>query len=372
LKVTILSNSRGGVFTATASWVKGLVNKGCDVNVFFLIQSEEAKTLMSSERTHFHYFTASSFFPNLHAFYSFLIRNRPNVLQINFAWFGPLAILKSIAFHTRFILTLHGLPQPWLEPSLFYKIAYTVEHCLLRFVASRSAVVVVVSKYVKKMLKKRYDVDSEVIYHGINSEGYELGNRTEARKKIGYKKTDFIVLFVGKMHPIKDPLTPVRAIHKVVEMNENVHLVMIGEGNLQNQVENEIRKLDLSEHVRFLGLVNHKELKLWYSAANALVLASQNEAFGMVLLEAMASGLPIIASSSGACPEVLGKAGLIFSQGDCEDLARKIMKLASDKELSRTLRNTGLRRVKKVFSWDDKVEKYWKLFREMANETHVH
>jgi glycosyltransferase involved in cell wall biosynthesis len=225
-----------------------------------------------------------------------------------------------------------------------------------------------VSNYVKEMLKKQYGIDSEVIYHGIDVGKFKPKNKAESKRRLGYKETDFMVLFVGKMHPVKDPLTVVRSIHEVVKKNTNVYLVMIGSGELYQEVENEIVKLNLSDHVKMLGQMDGLKLRLWYSAADLFVFASVSEAFGMVLLEAMASGLPVIAPSSAACPEVVGNAGLLFNHGDHNGLARKIMRLASDDELSRILRNRSLRRVRKVFSWDDKVDKYWKLYRKMVGE----
>ena len=69
MKVTILSNSKGGVFTVTMQWAKGLARRGCNVNIFFLTQSEEARRLVSSERIHFYFFTTSFFLP------SFLVKN---------------------------------------------------------------------------------------------------------------------------------------------------------------------------------------------------------------------------------------------------------------------------------------------------------
>jgi glycosyltransferase involved in cell wall biosynthesis len=367
MKVTILSNSKGGVFTVTMQWAKGLARKGCDVNIFFLTQSKEARRLVPPEHVRFHYFTTSNFLPNLRALITFLVHDNPDVIHINFAWLAPLAIVKKWAFKIPFIYTLHGLPQPWLEPSPLYKIAYTIEHCLLPFGASRASAVVAVSNYVKEMLKKRYGIDSEVIYHGIDADKFKPKNKMESKRKLGYKETDFIILFAGKMHPVKDPLTLVRSIYRIVKMNANVYLVMIGAGELYQEVKNEILRLNLLNHVKLLGQVNNVKLRLWYSAADLFVFTSVNEAFGMTLLEAMASGLPAIASNSGACPEVTGNAGHLFNQGDHTSLAREIITFTSNEELSKTLRIRGLKRVEKVFSWDDKVDKYLKLYKEVKN-----
>jgi glycosyltransferase involved in cell wall biosynthesis len=365
MKVTILSNSKGGLFAVTMQWAAGLVRKGCNVNIFFLTQSRESNRLISSKHVHFYYFSNSFLIPNLRALVAFLVHDHPDVVHINFAWFGPLAIFKKLTFKTPFIYTLHGLPQPWLEPSLAHKIAYTIEHCLLHFVASQSSISVTISNYVRDTLKKKYGINSQVIYHGIEPDRFKPKNKTQNKRKLGYRETDFIILYVGKLHPYKDPLTLIKAISVALEKNANLHLAMIGDGELYTEVEKEISKPNLSNHIKLFRHVGNQTLEMLYDAADVLVLPSVNEAFGMVLLEAMASGLPVIASDSGACPEVIGNVGVLFNQGDYIDLAEKIIALSFDKGLSRKLAKAGLERVEENFSWKDKINQYYKLYEKI-------
>lgn len=362
MKVTILSNSKGGLFTVTLQWAKGLVRKGCDVHIFFLTQSKEARRLLSSEHLHFHYFTTSNFLPNLRALVTFLIHDHPDVIHTNFASLGLLAIFKKYLFKTPFIFTSHGIPEPWLQLSLLDKIAYTIEYYLLPFVASRSSVVVAVSGYVKDMLKRRY-IDSEVIYHGIDVDKFERERKIRSKSRLGYKETDFITLFVGKLHPCKDPLTLVRSISKAVEKNPNLFLIIVGDGELYEEIKKEVIKLNLLRCVKILRQVTNKEVKTLYNVADVFVLPSVGEAFGMTLLEAMASGVPVIASNSGASSEVIGNAGISFNQGDYTELANKILSLSYNEELLRKLSEDGLKRVKETFSWKDKIKQYLRLYK---------
>jgi len=363
MKVTILSNSKGGVFTVTRQWAKELARRGCDVNIFFLTQSEEAKHLRPSKRIHLNYLTTSNFLPNLRAIVEFLVHDRPDVIHTNFASLGLLAIFKKYVFKIPFIFTSHGIPEPWLQLSLSDKIAYTIEYYLLPFVASQSSAVVAVSKYAKDMLKRRYNVDSEVIYHGIDANAFKPKNKTRSKRKLGYKETDFIILFVGKMHPCKDPLTLIKATSEVVEKNASLRLTMIGGGELYEEAKNEICKRNLSNYTKLLNYGDSEKLRILYDAADVFVLPSVAEAFGMTLLEAMASGVPVIASNSGACPEVVGKAGILFDQGNYTELAEKILRLSNKKGLSRKLSEAGLKRVKETFSWEDKIDQYLKLYK---------
>ena len=359
----MLSNSKGGVFTVTMKWAKELAHRGCDVNIFFLTRSEETKRLKSSTRIRINYLTTSNFLPNLRAIAKFLFHNRPDVIHTNFASLGILAIFKKYVFKIPFIYTTHGIPEPWLQFSLIDKIAYTIEYYLLPFVASQSSAVVAVSRYVKDMLKRRYNIDSEVIYHGIDVDKFERENKTRGKRKLGYKETDFIILFVGKLHPCKDPLTLIRSISKAVEKNQDLLLIMVGDGELYQEVKKEVIKLNLWRCVKILRQVTNKKVKTLYYAADVFVLPSVGEAFGITLLEAMANSVPVIASNSGASPEVIGNAGILFTRGDYKELADKILSLSHNKELSRKLSEAGLERVKETFSWGDKIDQYVKVYK---------
>jgi glycosyltransferase involved in cell wall biosynthesis len=258
-----------------------------------------------------------------------------------------------------------------LQLSLSDKIAYTIEYYLLPLVTSQSSTVVAVSKYVKDMLKKRYNVDSEVIYHGIDANIFKPKNKAQSKRKLGYKEKDFVILSIGKLHPSKDPLTLIKAISKAVEKNASLRLIMIGDGELYEEAKNEIRKRNLSNYTKLLNYVDSEKLHIWYAAADIFVLPSVGEAFGMTLLEAMASGVPVIASNSGACPEVIGNAGILFNQGNYTKLAEKILFLSHEKELSRKLREAGLKRVRQIFSWEDKIDQYLKLYKITATKNWV-
>ena len=125
----------------------------------------------------------------------------------------------------------------------------------------------------------------------------------------------------------------------------------------------EISKLNLLNRVRLFRHVSDEKLKILYDAADLFVLTSVGEAFGMTLLETMASGVPVIASNSGACPEVVGDAGILFTQGNYTELAEKILCLSHEKELSGKLSEAGLKRVRETFSWEDKIDQYLKLYK---------
>jgi glycosyltransferase involved in cell wall biosynthesis len=217
------------------------------------------------------------------------------------------------------------------------------------------------------MLKKRFHLESRVIYNGVNSNNFRPKDKRRSKKLLGYKERTFIILFIGKLSPYKDPLTLLNGFYKAMRMSDkNLRLVIIGKGELLKDIKNAIQRLDLSQHVTLHKYVSNERIRLHYSAADLFVLPSYNEAFGIVLLEAMASGLPVIASNTGACQEVLLDAGVTFNQGDSSDLARKIMKLSVDKNKLEILASKSLNRAKQ-FSWKDISQDYLNLYKSMLD-----
>lgn len=138
-----------------------------------------------------------------------------------------------------------------------------------------------------------------------------------------------ILLFVGGMdmaHHFKGIPVLLQAMHKLKKDNFDLQLVLVGEGELKVEYEYQAKIFGLSDRVRFVGRVESDELPYYYNLADLFVLPSvnQSEAFGLVLLEAMASGVPVIASDLPGVREVTRDGGEVFPAGDYLALAEVI------------------------------------------------
>jgi len=233
----------------------------------------------------------------------------------------------------------------------------------MRFVGSRASKIIVVSNYEQKKLMHNFRLKSEVIHNGIDLSLIKPFDKNWAKKELGLKETDFIILFVGKLIPTKDPLTLIKSIKHASDKCKNIRSIIVGTGELSKKIRSETKRLELEDQIKFFGFIKKEELWKCYSAADLFVLPSVNEAFGIVLLEAMAFGLPIIASDSGACPEVIGKAGILFKQGDYEDLGEKILKMITDFKTRRQLSQLGFKRVNNIFSIEEHIKKHINLYK---------
>ena len=360
--VLILSNTYGGVLTYTKNLIKKMPDDQFNILPFFIAPSIEFQKNDFKQKNYF--LTLRNFIPNPMALFRFF-NSDAKLIHSNFAGIGFLAVISKFLFKIPFILTLHGFPEPRSTSKLFDKIKYSMEKKLMSFVGSYASALVVVSRFEKDLLLSNFGLNSEVIYHGIDLSLIKNFNKNWAKKEIGCKETDFVVLFVGKLIPNKSPLTLVESINYIKAKYSDVKLLIVGTGMLKEKIQFKVKELGLENHVNFFGYIEKEDLNKCFSAADLFVLPSINEPFGIVLLEAMAFGCPIIASNSGACPEVIGDSGLLFKQGDSKDLEKKILKVMVDLKLRQQMCKNGLKRVAKVFSNEEHIRKHIELYKNV-------
>jgi len=126
-----------------------------------------------------------------------------------------------------------------------------------------------------------------------------------------------------------------------------------------------LEKFGVDGLVSFTGRLTKDELARQYSRAEIAVVPSLYEGFGLPASEAMACGVPVIASSGGALPEVVGNAGILVPPGEPEPLAEAIKRLLKDKQLQRELGEAGRKRVQQEFNWEQAANKTVKVYQEL-------
>ena len=180
---------------------------------------------------------------------------------------------------------------------------------------------------------------------------------------------DNFLLYAGRLAPNKGLPTLISAVARLPP-TARMPLVLLGpDWGMRSQLELQAKALGIADQVRFLGAVaSRAEYRNVFRRARLFVLASEWEAFGLVLLEAMASGVPIVATSVGGVPEVLedGQVGRLVSYGDVEGLASAIGSLMSDTDGRHELALAGARRVQGL-SWDASVALHQQLYASVAN-----
>lgn len=162
-------------------------------------------------------------------------------------------------------------------------------------------------------------------------------SREEARSHLGLPSDAWIVGNVGRLHPDKDQETLLRGFALALpKLPENSLVVIVGQGRLEQDLRSLSQELGLAERTVFMGQV--PEVRCYFKAFDVFALTSDREPFGMVLLEAMAAGVPIIASDCGGAPEIVGGFARLFPFQDINALADLLVDAASAGEEDRAAR----------------------------------
>ncbi len=216
-----------------------------------------------------------------------------------------------------------------------------------RALASVSAVVATGTRNAEYF--EYFGVRRERIFRGlycVENERFALPEpeRGQARRRvrqiIGAGESEVVFLVAGKLTAGKRPLDVLSALARLSPESLRVRLVYLGDGPLRPRLEHEAARLGLDAAVHVSGFVNQAEIPDWYAAADCLVHPSRSETWGLVVNEAMAAGLPVIASDATGCvPDLVrsGENGAIYpvgSVGDLADRLRAVLALPREERLA--------------------------------------
>jgi glycosyltransferase involved in cell wall biosynthesis len=178
---------------------------------------------------------------------------------------------------------------------------------------------------------------------------------TVTRRKRPYPRPFF--LFVGNVKPNKNVRTLLRAFNTIRDLVPH-DLVIVGkrEGFVVGDPEIAPAAASLGDRVHFTGFVARDDLEQFIAFADALVMPSLYEGFGLPPLEAMAASCPVVASNAASLPEICGDAALYFDPTDHESLAASLLRLVGDATLQQQLRRRGLQQARR-FQWDSTVSR---------------
>ncbi len=189
--------------------------------------------------------------------------------------------------------------------------------------------------------------------------------KKEKRKLIGLHEKDFLINYTGRLEAIKDVSTIINAI---ALLGDRFKLVIIGDGAIKEEL---IKKAEafhlLNTRVFFIGMQNNVDVIYWMSTSDVLVLPSKEEPFGLVINEAVASGIPVVASDvCGAAHDLICEDinGYLFKAGDEKDLAEKIIK--TEKLDSQKIKEQA-KIILEDFSYKQNAEMLYKILHKIKN-----
>ena len=203
----------------------------------------------------------------------------------------------------------------------------------------------------------------QTLYNRIDVQALQASQlpAMQARETLGLSANAWIVGNVGRLHPDKDQATLLRGFAVALPgLPVNSQLAILGTGRLEQDLKALARELGIADRVLFLGQV--PEARRYFRAFDAFALSSDHEPFGMVLLEAMAAGVPLLATACGGAKEVVEGVGILFPQGDAEHMAQGLQHLAAmDEQQRHQCAELMLDRLRERFSDRAVRDAFWHL-----------
>jgi teichuronic acid biosynthesis glycosyltransferase TuaC len=226
-----------------------------------------------------------------------------------------------------------------------------------------------VSKETKKyVLRLGADkTKTSVIYNGVDTDLFRPANKNQSRKKLGLPNNRKIVLSVRRLVYKNGLDTLIESVPKVAQKHPDVLFVVAGKGPSRKLIEDRIKELGISQNIKLAGFVPDEQLPLYYDAADIFMLPSASgEGLPLVLLEAMACGVPVIATKVGGTPEIVNhmKNGVLVPPIDTEAMAEATSKLLSEEKLRTTIGEEARRNVENRFTWTENVRQLQEVYNE--------
>lgn len=245
-------------------------------------------------------------------------------------------------------------------------LSWTFKTLVSKLVLRSADVVIALTNDMRRKISKIYGGDVYIIPNGIELERFANLSKQNSRDKLNIAEDDKVVIFVGRFRPEKDVTCLIKAMEIMVERNPKMKLFVIGEGEEEEQLKELTKKLNLDWHVNFVGQVAYRKVPEYMAAADVFVLPSLSEGFPLVMPEAMACGLPIVATKVGGVPEIItdGENGLLVEPKNPQQIAEKVLLLLGDDELRQKISKSNKDKVKN-YSWENVIQRLEELYQSL-------
>ena len=280
-----------------------------------------------------------------------LLSKSPDILHAHLqtceiiSWFTLLLYRKKI----KFIISKHNDENSRFLPSFLQKPIY-------KLIASKSTKIIAISENVKSYCINILGINKDkiiVIYYGIDSIIYKKTNiSSDEIKKLsvefGLLEGEKVVGTIARLHPQKSLDTLIEALEIVNDKSENIKLIIVGEGPLEQNLKFICKQLNIENKVIFTGKRN--DIPNVLQLFDVFVLCSIYEGLGLVILEAMSAGVPVIGTIAGAIPEIIGNCGILVEPKNKYQLSDAIIELLNNNEKAEEFRKLAFYKIKNTFT----------------------
>jgi len=338
----------GGSGIVATELGKALAEKGHEIH--FITYSKPVRMDWFTKNMYYHEVSVSDYPLFEYAPYELLlssklvdvaINQKLDILHVHYAIphasaaFSAQQILKTRNIDLPFITTLHGTDITLLGKDKSFQP-------VIEFAINQSDAVTAVSESLKEDTYQFFDInkDIEVIPNFIDPSLYRFAEDIELRAQFA-EKDEVIITHISNFRKVKRVNDVIR-IFEGVQQQLSAKLLMVGDGPELHQVKNLARELGISDKVFFLG--KSKRIEQITSISDVFLLPSETESFGLVALEAMASGVAVVSSNVGGLPEVNidGLTGFLNEVGDIEGMIASVLTILKDKDVLARFKTNAL------------------------------
>jgi len=282
-----------------------------------------------------------------------LLRNRTqvDVLHVHFAsYFVIPAYLMRLVAGKPYVISCHGYDVIYLQRRRGWRI-------LQRAMFAKASFMTAASGEIKQILVDKYHLSQEkvvVVHNGVDEEEIQKAQREAVETD---RRT---VVFLGNLRPVKDPITALKAFEAVHAGQADIHLSIVGDGQLRKELERYVDASGLRKAVDMKGHLSHQDALKELSSAEVFLMSSLSEGGNpLALMEAMALGKPIVATAVGGVKDVIvdGENGLTVEPGSPSRLASALVKVLGDRELADRIA-TNAKAASLEYTWTRVISTY--------------
>lgn len=286
---------------------------------------------------------------------------------------STIALSDRIGIDTPIVLTSHSFAlsevfahSPEKLADYFLKFVFHPINVVFDNLAARSADhIISISQEMEKQLTERYHLSPQkitTIPHGVDTNQFEMSD--ECHPEVSDNK--LTLLFVGRLVSRKGVDLAIDAL--AASQEEEVELLIAGTGRLETDLKQQVAALGIEDHVNFLGYVPEEDLPLLYSSADATLFMSNYEGFGLVFLESMAAGTPVIGPPVGGIPDLIedGVSGFI-TERTVSSVSNCIDELSRDKNRLKSMSDAALEAAE-YRDWNYIAGEVEKVYQNVLNE----
>lgn len=264
-------------------------------------------------------------------------------------------------------ITTHGTDVGPLENIVDFESNLIFKRLIMFSLNSSNKIIAVSEDLSTKIEQMGINKDITILRNAVDISRFKPSKNMEMRQNYKIGDDDLLILFIGHLETFKGIFELLDAFYEINKKHTNTKLMIVGEGHEEQKVRDTVSKLKLEGSIVFTGKVSPETIQNYYQMADIFTLPSYTEGLPLVVIEAMACGLPVIVSTVGGIPELVkdGKNGFLVPPKDKLILEKKLEILVDKMELREKFGVKAFETVDDEFNIDKKVDKLIKIYQEL-------